>query len=175
MSSHVRVTTLLGEVLEGEVFVYDAAANVLALQLPKDNPQSPDYSLLNTAALLSVQPVTPASSSQPAKAATTPPTPRVLPEVDAAKLSLKEAKALNARAVESSKIGVGVSARGQRMFDALSKLYGAVWQGSAIVLMDVLRLEEPYTAEQLSGGSNQQRQRIIKTIEAQRDREAQHK
>ena len=69
------------------------------------------------------------------------------------------------RQAESSKIGVGVSGRGQRMFDALSKLYGAVWQGSSIVLMDTIRLDEPYTAEQLTGGSSQQRQRIIKTIQ----------
>ena len=169
----MRVTTLLGEQLEGEVFVYDAAARVLALQLPKDSHQLPDYSLLNTHALTHVQSISPASTRQSSGPSPSSISPRVLPEVDAAKLAMKEAKALSARAAEAAKIGVGVSARGQRMFDALSRLYGAVWQGSCIVLMDALRLDAPYTAEQLSGGSSQQRLRIIKTIEAQRDREAQ--
>ena len=150
----VRVTTSLNEVLEGVVYVYDAAANILALQLPKDS--SPDYSLLNTAALTHIDLVRRSAASS---------APRVLPEVDPAKLASKEAKAVAQRQVEASRIGVGVSGAGQRMFDALAKLYSAAWQGSTIVLMDVLRLDEPYTAEQLTGGSTQQRQRIIKTIE----------
>ena len=163
LGSVVRVTTALQEVLEGTVYVYDASASLLALEVQRDG--STDVSLLNAAALTGVELVR--RSAAPAHH-------RVLPELDHAKLAQREQRALAHRQSEASKIGVGVSARGQRMFDSLSKLYGASWEGSAIVLMDGMRLAQPYSAEQLSGGSQQQRQRIVKTIEAQKDREDRH-
>ena len=150
------------------MYVYDAAAHILALEVstPLHTPtsssgSSKDYTLLNTDQLrisLVHKPATPVPR-------------RHLPPLDHHKLQQREAKALTARTAEAAKIGHNVTPTGQRLFDALAKLYEARWDGTAIVLMGVMRLEEPYGAEQLTGGSVQQRQRIVKTIEAQREKE----
>ena len=147
------------------MYVYDAAAHILALELTSPSHATVgtarDYTLLNTHNLhitLAHKPATP--------------TPRRhLPPVDHGKLQQREGKALASRAAEAAKIGQNVTSIAQRLFDALAKLYEARWDGTAIVLLGVLRLEEPYGAEQLTGGSVQQRQRIVKTIEAQREKE----
>ena len=152
------------------MYVYDAAAHILALEVTtaphassaaNSSSGAKDYTLLNTHNLhvsLVHKPATPAPR-------------RHLPPVDPSKLAQRETKALAQRSAEAAKIGHNVSAIGQRLFDALAKLYEARWDGTAIVLMGALRLEEPYGAEQLTGGSGQQRQRIVKTIEAQREKE----
>ena len=150
------------------MYVYDAAAHILALEV-SPAPHTPtatagsakDYTLLNTRGLHIALVHKPANL-----------TPRRhLPPVDHNKLQQREAKALTARTAEAARIGHNVTAAAQRLFDALAKLYEARWDGTAIVLLGVLRLEEPYGAEQLTGGSVQQRQRISKTIEAQREKE----
>lgn len=174
MGNTVQVTTPLGEQLRGVVYVYDAAAHILALEVatsPQSGPTSTststsssssrDYTLLNSHNL-HIELVHKPATATPR---------RHLPPVDPAKLAQRETKALAARAAEAAKIGHNVTAAGQRLFDALAKLYEARWEGTAIVLLGVLRLEEPYGVEQLTGGSGQQRQRIGKTIEAQREKE----
>ena len=187
----VRVTTVLREVIEGVVYVHDTAAQVVALQLqrPADTPPPPqphpaaaaDYTLCNTATITSAQllrrhtaaasPPPPVSSSSSSSSSSSP-SRRSLPDIDVGKLAAKERRALEHRQLEASRIGVGVSERGQRVFDALCKLYGARWEGDSIVLLHAaMRLSKPYGAAELTGGNSQQRERIVKTIEAQREKE----
>jgi hypothetical protein len=187
----VRVTTVLREVIEGVVYVHDAAAQVVALQLQRtadSQPQpqhaaaarspSTDYTLCNTSTITSAQLIrrhTAAASPPPAassSSSTSSPSRRSLPDIDVDKLAAKERRALEHRQLEASRIGVGVSERGQRVFDALCKLYGARWEGDSIVLLHAaMRLSAPYGAAELTGGNSQQRERIVKTIEAQREKE----
>ena len=176
----MQVTTPLGERLEGIVYVYDAASHILALELtPHSSSPQPtttttaaaataakDYTLLNTATLTQITLLHKPTLNQQQQR------PRHLPPIDHSKLTLREQKALSLRTAEAQRINPAASAPAQRLFDALAKLYEARWDGRAIVLLGgVLRLEESYGAEQLSGGSATQRQRIVKTIEAQQQKE----
>lgn len=135
--------------------MYDAAAGLLIVERSYDfadernehhrnnNPaedaasaaRKKDYALLNVQHVR-VEVTTPAPSG--GKARTLPPLHK--PSIDA-----KVAANLSSRAEERACIGVGVSAEGQKLFDAIRKTTPCEWKGDSFVVLGQIRVSPPYT------------------------------
>lgn len=64
-----------------------------------------------------------------------------LPAVDHQRMQEKEERAVKAAEIEATKIGIGVSEEGQRLFDAISKTLPARWNGKDIVVLEEVRMD----------------------------------
>jgi len=149
----LRVTSALAPSapFEGVLVVYDAPAGLLLVERCYDfadernehNRESngaaagtgkKDYALLNVQHVrVEVATEAPANSK-----------PRVLPALHKPSLDAKVAAGLHARAEERACIGVGVSAEGQKLFDAIRKTTPCVWKGDSFVVLDCVRVAPPY-------------------------------
>merc|ERR1719506_3312632 len=81
----------------------------------------------------------------------------------------REAAAVKAARVAMMRIGVGVTAEGQEIFDSLSKTMPCVWEDKAIVILNEVVIESPYTPDHVSSRSGDQAtlDRVKKVLEAQ--------
>jgi hypothetical protein len=71
-----------------------------------------------------------------------------------AKVQARESKALRHWAEEIRRIGVGVTAEAQQIFDALIRTLPCEWDGEVIVVMDGdVRISSPYGPDQCVGTS----------------------
>ena len=72
-----------------------------------------------------------------------------------------------------AKVGVGVSARAQTIFDAIDATLACRWDGSTIVVLDEVHIAEPYGPEQCtSSGKPQMLARVKMVLQHQLDRMA---
>jgi len=73
-----------------------------------------------------------------------------------------------------AKVGVGVTKEAQSIFDCLSKTMPCVWSGKAIVVMESVTIEPPYTVDNVcpvSGTAGTGAlERIKKVLAAERQR-----
>ncbi|KAJ3265722.1 hypothetical protein HK104_006236 [Borealophlyctis nickersoniae] len=91
------------------------------------------------------------------------------------KLYAREQAAVRYERERESKLGVGVSAEAQNLFDALAKTMPTTWRGGLIVVLEEIVVSPPYTAEDckfLDGrnGSETSLERVRKVVRGERER-----
>ena len=107
----VRIQTTFGEDVEGDIYCFDKVTSCVVLQAGEDTPaQKKSYRIVNTNFVKHTQYLGPASSEL-----------RPVRPVEIEKVRAKEAAALAEAQKEVERIGVGVTAEAQRIFNALSK------------------------------------------------------
>jgi len=138
----VKVNTSFGEELEGEVYSFDRATSCVILQDGEDTPtQKRSYRILNTSFVTKTQHLGPAISGF-----------RSVCVVNLEKVKAKEAAALAEAQKDLDRIGVGVTAEAQRIFNALAKTLPCRWENDVIIVFDDLRIASPYRVEDVYGG-----------------------
>ncbi|KAF2325352.1 hypothetical protein GH714_027016 [Hevea brasiliensis] len=90
--------------------------------------------------------------------------------IDLHSLQAREDLALRQAEAEAERIGVGVTAEAQSIFDALSKTLPVHWDKTVIVVMNEVRVSSPYLPECVSGGTPAANERVKKVLEFERKR-----
>ncbi|KAL2519505.1 RNA-processing [Abeliophyllum distichum] len=85
-------------------------------------------------------------------------------------LQAREDSAIRQAEAEAERIGVGVSAEGQSIFDALAKTLPVHWDKTTIVVMNEVRVSPPYLPESVKGGTPSANDRVRKVLELERKR-----
>lgn len=134
---HVKLSTVLDEEVEGEIFALDTNTNCLVLVQPGSTP------FHNTLRLLKLNFLKAVVSSEPPS---NPPSTQ-LPYVDMQRCRDREEKAIRAAEMEANKIGVGVTRQAQQIFDALCKTLPCRWDGQRIVVLDEIDISPPYSPQ----------------------------
>jgi len=122
----VKLQTQDGTV-DGEVFAFDSGAGVIALQQPGSTPFHQHLRLIKDDIVQSGTHDAPPSGM----IATTE-----LPVVDKQRSREREERAVRAAQLEAAKIGVGVTAEAQKVFDALAKTLPCRWDDKTIVVLE---------------------------------------
>mmetsp|Transcript_21135 Transcript_21135/g.36269 ORF Transcript_21135/g.36269 Transcript_21135/m.36269 type:complete len:211 (+) Transcript_21135:104-736(+) len=139
----VRLKTALGDEVEGEIYTYDPLTNVVVLHERKPQGKS-DVRIIKANFIKEVSVL-----SQP----TEEPNLR-LPAVNLNKLKQKEEQLLRKAKEDSERIGIGVSAEAQEIFDQLSKTMPVRWDKETIYVFDDVRIVPPYFLENCTGPPN---------------------
>lgn len=158
----LSIKTTLGDEFEGQVITYDRPSNIVVLQEGlKSNPQSrrnirflkanyiKEFSFLG-------------QSDDPLDLKKC--------YLDLNSLQSKEEAAVRQAEIDVERIGVGVTAEAQSIFDALSKTLPVRWDKTAIVVMNEVRVSSPYLAESVTGGTPAANERVRKVLELERRR-----
>ncbi|KAL0699946.1 hypothetical protein Bca4012_056068 [Brassica carinata] len=86
-------------------------------------------------------------------------------------LRAKEALAISRQAeADAERMGVGVTAEAQSIFDALSKTLPVQWENSDILVMKEVRVRSPYLSNCVFGGTDAANNRVKKVLELERRR-----
>jgi len=161
-ASHVgaklKLRTLLGEDVAGELFAYDKVTGMLVIQ--EKGESKGNMRLLKANSIKEVEILE--KLAEPAELK--------LPAVDLRRLQAREAAALKAAEDEAKRIGVGVSELAQDIFDALSKTLPCRWDAKRIVVLDEVHIEEPYTTEACKGANAMAVDRVRKVLDGERAR-----
>jgi len=136
--SVVRVTDGKGSVVEGAVFCLDLPSKCLVLE---KGIEPKDYVVMGINNIRSVETLkTELPADHEPDSGGKGRTQLHVMEF----LQGRERKAVAERKKESSKIGSGVSAEGQMIFDSLSKTIPCEWDKTSIVVMKTIRINVPY-------------------------------
>ncbi|CAF2045779.1 hypothetical protein YC2023_109837 [Brassica napus] len=80
-------------------------------------------------------------------------------------LRAKEALAISRQAeAEAERLGVGVTAEAQSIFDSLSKTLPVQWENSDILVMKEVRVRSPYLSDCVFGGTDAANNRVKKVL-----------
>eukprot|EP00128_Syssomonas_multiformis_P011262 Colp12_sorted_trinity150504_noHs@26039 len=131
----IKLTTLFDEVVEGKIFTFDNSSQTLVLEQTVPG-KKPTFRLIKRSFIKDFQFI--AHATGPASD---------LPKVDIDKVRERERAALKQAREAASRIGVGVSAEAQAIFDALSKTYNCRWKNDVILVSDFVTLKAPYNVE----------------------------
>ncbi|CAF1976888.1 unnamed protein product [Brassica napus] len=85
-------------------------------------------------------------------------------------LRAKEAVAVRQAEADAERMGVGVTAEAQSIFDALSKTLPVQWENSDILVMKEVRVRSPYLSDCVFGGTDAANNRVKKVLELERRR-----
>uniref|UniRef100_M4D7F5 AD domain-containing protein n=1 Tax=Brassica campestris TaxID=3711 RepID=M4D7F5_BRACM len=85
-------------------------------------------------------------------------------------LRAKEALAVRQAEADAERMGVGVTAEAQSIFDALSKTLPVQWEKSDILVMKEVRVRSPYLSDCVFGGTDAANNRVKKVLELERRR-----
>eukprot|EP00030_Apusomonadida_sp_AF-17_P000900 a177275_154.p1 GENE.a177275_154~~a177275_154.p1 ORF type:complete len:190 (-),score=59.47 a177275_154:229-765(-) len=155
----LRVTTTLGETFEQTLFAYDRETELAVFQDTSGFPKR-NVRVLKTEFIRDVA-VTGEHSDAESKHL------EIRPIVVA---DIRRRERLNVQQEEAAaaRIGEGVSAFAQAVFDAMSKTYACTWDGETIVVLGV-RIAPPYSSETCTDGeSTASLARIKKVLDAER-------
>ncbi|KAL0305032.1 UNVERIFIED_CONTAM: hypothetical protein Sangu_3055800 [Sesamum angustifolium] len=79
-------------------------------------------------------------------------------------LQAREESAIRQAEADAERIGVGVTAEAQSLFDALSKTLPVRWDKTTIVVMNEVRVSSPYLPESVTGGTPAANERVRKVV-----------
>ncbi|GFP91551.1 protein lsm12 homolog a [Phtheirospermum japonicum] len=85
-------------------------------------------------------------------------------------LQSREESAIRQAEADAERIGVGVTAEAQRLFDALSKTLPVRWDKTTIIVMNDVRVGSPYLPESVIGGTPAANERVRKVLEFEKKR-----
>ncbi|VVA92326.1 unnamed protein product [Arabis nemorensis] len=91
-------------------------------------------------------------------------------DIDLEGLRAKEALAIRQAEADAERMGVGVTAEAQSIFDALSKTLPVQWENSDILVMKEVRVRSPYLSDCVFGGTDAANNRVKKVLELERRR-----
>ncbi|XP_078438436.1 RNA-processing, Lsm domain-containing protein [Wolffia australiana] len=90
--------------------------------------------------------------------------------LDLASIQAREDAAIRQAEIEAERIGVGVTAEAQNIFEALSKTLPIRWEKTDIIVMNEVRVSSPYLPENVVGGTPAANDRVKKVLEFERRR-----
>ncbi|GER32321.1 LSM12-like protein [Striga asiatica] len=90
--------------------------------------------------------------------------------LDLTSLQSKEESAIRQAEADAERIGVGVTAEAQLIFDALSKTLPVRWDKTTIVVMNEVRVGSPYQPDSVVGGTPAANERVRKVLEFEKKR-----
>ncbi|KAI7757286.1 hypothetical protein M8C21_019197 [Ambrosia artemisiifolia] len=150
----LSIKTTLGDEFQGQIITYDRPSNILVFQEGlKTDPQSRrDIRLIKANY---IKDFTFLGQSED---------PLDLNKcyLDLDSLQSKEYAAVRQAEIDVERIGVGVTAEAQSIFDALSKTLPVRWDKTTIVVMNEVCVSSPYLAESVSGGTPAANERVRK-------------
>ncbi|KAI3795999.1 hypothetical protein L1987_38660 [Smallanthus sonchifolius] len=158
----LSIKTTFGDEFEGQIITYDRPSNILVLQEGlKSNSQSRRNIRLLKANYIKEFSFLGQSED-----------PLDLKKcfLDLNSLQSKEDAAVRQAEIDVERIGVGVTAEAQSIFDALSKTLPVRWDKTVIVVMNEVRVSSPYLAESVTGGTPAANERVKKVLELERRR-----
>ncbi|KAL6983628.1 hypothetical protein U1Q18_017010 [Sarracenia purpurea var. burkii] len=158
----LSIKTTLGDEFEGQVITFDRPSNILVLQEGLKSGSGPRRNIR----LLKANYIKEFSYLGQAE------DPLDLRNcyLDLNTVQAREESAIRQAEIEAERIGVGVTAEAQMIFDALSKTLPVHWDKTAIVVMNVVRVSSPYLPESVTGGSPAANERVRKVLEFERKR-----
>lgn len=130
----VILKTVADEEISGEVFAFDKNARIVVVKQPGTAPRTSTVRIITERYLASVM-----FGKRPENALDLR-----LPPVNLQVCKEREDKAVRAAEAEAARIGAGVSKIAQQMFDALAKTMPCRWDGPTIVVLEEVRLTDPY-------------------------------
>lgn len=164
----LSIKTTLGDEFEGQVLTFDRYSNILVLQEGlKSSVGSGGGTSRRNIRLLKANYIKEFSFlGQPEE------DPLDINKcfLDLNTLQSKEHSAIRQAEIDSERIGVGVTAEAQSIFDALSKTLPVRWDKTVIVVMNEVRVSSPYISESVTGGTPAANERVRKVLELERKR-----
>lgn len=157
----LQIKTSFGEAIEGHVLAYDKASSILVLQEGDMTGGRRNLRFLKTNFIKEVKLVGQAPQ-EAYELKFTPPDMKSLQDREEA--AIKQAEA------EAERIGVGVTAEAQDIFDALSKTLPCRWDKTTILVMNDVCVKQPYKPENVIGGATAANERVRKVLEEERKR-----
>ncbi|KFM25099.1 LSM12-like protein [Auxenochlorella protothecoides] len=118
--------------LSGEIFAVDPTYKVVVLKTLGADADLPDIAILNMDSVTEIVEATPRKTAPSEDS-------DQLPEVDPKRGIQREARAVRLAQQDAQRIGVGVSRRGQAVYDAISKTLPCHWDSKTIVVLDEVR------------------------------------
>ncbi|XP_021741892.1 protein LSM12 homolog [Chenopodium quinoa] len=156
----LSIKTTLGDEFEAQVITFDRASNVLVLQEGSKSGPRKNLRLLKANYIKEFTFLRQAEDPLDLKNC----------YLDLFSLQAREESAIRQAEIEAERIGVGVTAEAQNIFDALSKTLPVRWDKTVIVVMDQVRVSHPYFPESVSGGTPAANERVKKVLELERKR-----
>ncbi|PNT24671.1 hypothetical protein POPTR_008G146200v4 [Populus trichocarpa] len=156
----LSIKTTLGEEFDGQVMTFDRPSNILVLQEGSKHGPKRNIRFLKANYIKEFSFVGQAEDPLDIKKC----------YIDLHSLQAREELALRQAEADAERIGVGVTAEAQSIFDALSKTLPVRWDKTVIVVMNEVRVGSPYLAECVSGGTPAANDRVKKVLELERKR-----
>lgn len=158
----IHLKTTLGEEIKGELFAYDSSTQCIVIEEKSDGKKPGAVRLLKASFVKEVLEVEARAAGVEYD--------MTLPPLDPARCQAREAAAIKTAEEEAKKIGIGVSDLAQEIFDALSKTLPCRWADKSIIVMDEVKIDEPYTSECCKGSKDTSLSRVRKVLEGERAR-----
>uniref|UniRef100_A0A5B6YMX2 AD domain-containing protein n=1 Tax=Davidia involucrata TaxID=16924 RepID=A0A5B6YMX2_DAVIN len=157
----LSIKTTLGDEFEGQVITFDRPSNILVIQEGLKSESGPRRNIR----LLKANYIKEFSFLGKSE------DPLDLKKcyLDLTTLQAREESAIREAEIAAERIGVGVTAEAQNIFDALSKTLPVRWDKTVIVVMNEVRVSSPYLPESVSGGSPAANERVRKVVRQLRD------
>lgn len=158
----LSIKTTLGEEFQGQIITFDRHSNILVLQEGINSGSGPkrNIRLLKANYIKDFTFLGQGEDPLDVKKCF----------LDINSLQAREESAIRQAELEAERIGVGVTAEGQSIFDALSKTLPVRWDKTVIVVMNEVRVSNPYLPESVTGGTAAANDRVRKVLEFERKR-----
>ncbi|KAJ6312762.1 hypothetical protein OIU77_014317 [Salix suchowensis] len=152
----LSIKTTLGEEFDGQVITFDRPSNILGSKPgPKRNIRFLKANYIKELSFLG-------QAEDPLDIKKC--------YIDLHRLQAREELAVRQAEADAERIGVGVTAEAQSIFDALSKTLPVRWDKTSIVVMNEVHVSSPYLPECVSGGTPAANDRVKKVLELERKR-----
>jgi len=141
IGSIVACTTCYQQKIQGEVLAFDLPTKMLAIKSPASNGKHSvnDVKFVNLSYV---------SDMKVLKEADREVSPQPLPNINVQKINARLRQSIDEKKRQVNYIGVGVSAEGQKVFNAIVKtITDCKWDRHNIIVMDEVIIKPPYGLE----------------------------
>eukprot|EP00698_Gefionella_okellyi_P018548 TRINITY_DN556_c0_g1_i1.p1 TRINITY_DN556_c0_g1~~TRINITY_DN556_c0_g1_i1.p1 ORF type:complete len:180 (-),score=23.55 TRINITY_DN556_c0_g1_i1:26-565(-) len=165
VGARVRLVTIVGDTVTGEVYAFDPQSQCLVLQdksdaLPVQGRAPVNLQFVKTNSVRDIQVI---SAQQAA------PDLRI-PHVNLQRLVRREERAVDKARERAAQIGMGVSTLAQQVFDALAKTLPCTWVGDRIIVMNEAVISKPYTSESITCANDTLLTRVKMVLQRERQK-----